>query len=90
MIQNRQVCDKCSLFRKLQMYGFAMYDTALFLDTHPNDNSALEYYNRVRNAYLDSVMQYEEKYGPLTLDGVDTSDEWKWLSAPWPWQYEGN
>ena len=51
MTRERQGCDKTALFRKIQVYGFAMYDTVLFLDTHPDDKSALEYrytHNRIK------------------------------------------
>lgn len=90
MTRERHGCDKTALFRKIQVYGFAMYDTVLFLDTHPDDKSALEYYDRVSCAFRDAVAMYEEKYGPLTIQNVDTSNGWMWLSAPWPWQYEAN
>lgn len=91
MTRERNGCDKNALFRKIQIYGFAMYDTVLFLDTHPCDRGALEYYNRVSAAMRDAVATYEEKYGPLTIKNVNTSDgSWKWLCAPWPWEYEAN
>lgn len=61
---------------------FGMVETRLFLDTHPNDPEALELNNRYREKYTALVKEYEEKYGPLTLNGKN-SDEW--LENPWPW-----
>ena len=29
---------------------------------------------------------YEEKYGPLTLDGADTDGHWSWGSMRNPWE----
>lgn len=90
MMQNRQYCDRKSLLRKIQIYGFALYDTVLFLDSHPEDNGALDFYDKMSAAYKKAVMQYEENFGPLTITGVDTDTGWTWIDAPWPWEYDAN
>ena len=31
--------------------------------------------------------EYENLYGPLTYDGVNTvRDGWSWINSPWPWE----
>lgn len=67
-------------------YGFALIDTALFLDTHPHDQAALEYYEIVRDNYAQAVRVYEENVGPLTKGGVNVNDGWTWVKTPWPWE----
>ena len=27
-------------------------------------------------------------YGPLTLNGVNTTGGWSWTQGPWPWEVE--
>jgi len=82
--------DKKALMRKMQVYGFALYDTVLFLDAHPEDNGALDFYDKMSAAYKQTKKQYEELYGPLTIVGVDTDNGWTWTEKPWPWEYEAN
>ena len=38
--------DKESIARAFDENSFALYDAVLYLDTHPNDKSALEFYRR--------------------------------------------
>ena len=59
-----------------------MYETRLFLDTHPDDKDALSMLNKYQTKYDAIKKEYEEQYGPLTLNGTN-SDEW--LKDPWPW-----
>lgn len=90
MMQKRQSCDRKSLLRKIQIYGFALYDTVLFLDSHPEDNGALDYYDKMSAAYKMAKKEYEENFGPLTVMGVDTDEGWTWTNSPWPWEYDAN
>ena len=87
---SEKCCNKSTLLRKLQIYGFALYDTVLYLDSHPEDNSALDYYDKMSAAYKQVKKQYEDNYGPLTITGVDTDNGWTWTSTPQPWEYDAN
>lgn len=67
--------------------SFVVDDTKLFLDTHLDNNEALEHfckYSRMRN---DALKEYARLYGPLTVDLVSESNEntWTWTEEPWPW-----
>ena len=35
--------------------GFALLETALFLDTHPDNREALEYYCQIKHRYAQAV-----------------------------------
>ena len=38
---------------------------------------------------LKILNEYENNYGPLTYDGVNTNrDGWSWVCGPWPWEGE--
>ncbi len=78
---------KC--FRMIQQVSFVLYETALYLDTHPNCRQALAYFNKY-NARLRELMEkYESRYGSLTMYGQScSSDHWQWVNAPWPWEYD--
>ena len=82
--------DRRALLRKIQMYGFALYDTALFLDSHPNDAGALDLYDKMSAAYNQSKKQYEENFGALTINNVNTDNGWSWNDHPFPWEYDAN
>jgi spore coat protein JB len=78
---------KNKLLLRLSSMKFAMFETRLFLDTHPNDEEGLALFNKYQNKYNALKKEYEDQYGPLTLNGTN-SDEW--LSNPWPWDNDFN
>ena len=67
---------------------FAMQDVALFLDTHPCNEEALEYYEEYRKIREDAVREYVRQFGPLLIDGEQKTDVWLWALQPWPWKGE--
>jgi len=73
--------------RRVQTLDFALIETGLFLDSHPDDQAAMEYYHRLRDARTQAVSAYEEAFGPLTQMGVE-GDRWSWVDSPWPWEME--
>ena len=80
--------NKDDLCNKIQSLGFVLYDTALFLDTHPENKLALDFYRENQEWYIKCRSDYEAAYGPLTMTGVDTSEDWTWTRDPWPWEGE--
>ncbi|XCP84192.1 spore coat protein CotJB [Roseburia hominis] len=68
--------------------SFAVDDVKLYLDTHPCDTDALDYFyehSKIRN---QALREYAKYYGPLTVDTAVASctDRWNWINEPWPWQ----
>lgn len=85
---NRSPQSRQQLLRFINEISFAVVDTLLYLDTHPNDLDALEFFrihNRKRNAAL---REYEQRFGPLTIETADdsVSRSWEWMQQPWPWE----
>ena len=66
--------------------GFALLETALFLDTHPDNREALEYYCQIKHRYAQAVEEYERTSAPLTIDRVNSDNYWMWVKTPWPWE----
>lgn len=77
------------LLRKIQQHGFAMLEAGLYLDGHPNCTRALQYFDKQRDAYMSYLNEYEEAYGPLTMEN-NTGCSWNWIQGPWPWESEAN
>ena len=80
--------NRQELFNKIQSLGFVLYDTALFLDTHPENALALDFYRENQEWYLKYRKEYESMYGPLTLNDVNAAGGWSWTQGPWPWEVE--
>lgn len=76
------------LFRKIQILEFVVHDAALYLDTHPMDQEALNYFHKYREMLNAAVTEYTECYGPLTAASVVSKNKWTWIEKPWPWQME--
>ena len=66
--------------------NFVLYDLMLYLDTHPEDTKALEYYRKAREDWKQARCAYVEHFGPLTFDDVTGEDRWNWIDRPWPWE----
>ena len=65
--------------------SFAALDASLYLDSHPDDPEALEYFHHFNRARQQALKEYSMRFGPLTLDTAQSSDRWKWALQPWPW-----
>ena len=80
----------CSaLLRKVYEASFAVDDVILYLDTHPDDQDALNYYQYVSELRKQAMDAYEAQCGPLMIDEVRSDNYWTWVNNPWPWEGEG-
>ena len=68
---------------------FAAFDTHLYLDTHPDDKTALQMFNNYQQAFMAHKTEYEKLYGPISPSS-NNSESWAWLNDPWPWEKEAN
>lgn len=81
MQMNRQ-----QLLDHINKVSFAVDDILLYLDTHPCDLEALEYYHTVAEKRQQALEEYESMYGPLLVDRVKACNYWQWIEEPWPWE----
>ena len=72
----------------LRALSFAITELGLYLDTHENDREALEIFNQYAEQYQELLQQYEQNGGTLTQMESGMSGKYRWLSEPWPWDYE--
>ena len=68
--------------------SFAMDDVILYLDTHPDDRQALEFYRTVTAMRREAVKAYEDAFGPLSIDANENPQQWDWITRSWPWEGE--
>lgn len=66
--------------------GFAMIDAGMFLDSHPTDETALQYFHTMHHKYDKAVEVYEKHFGPLKMKSAGTGKTWNWIDEPWPWE----
>ena len=76
------------MLKDISMIDFVLVEMTEYLDTHPYDKRAIEYfkhYNRIKN---EAMKDYAVKYGPLSLSVVDytSNNEWEWGLQPMPWE----
>lgn len=79
------------LMKLINEASFAVDDVKLYLDTHPCDEDAMDYFQKYSRMRNEALKEYAENYGPLTVDTVICSDpeKWNWINEPWPWQEGG-
>ena len=73
------------LLHDIGVLDFVVIELALYLDTHPADSQAMEYYQYVKRASQNAVSAYEQTYGPLMSSQVN-DNTWTWINGPWPWE----
>lgn len=78
--------DRECLMLAVQQAGFTVYDTALFLDTHPDNTEALAFFENAKEAYKKARADYESVCGPLTLSSAGGEEYWDWVKKAWPWE----
>ena len=77
--------SRAKLLRRLQELSFALVETHLYLDTHPTNRAALDYYRTTKSEYDRLSAEYEMKAPILPLVRDEDSD-WRWVREPWPWE----
>lgn len=70
------------MLKRLDSISFTIYELRLFLDTHPDNTEASEMLKAYKKKYEVVKAEFENEYGPLTLNGKNSDD---WLKDPWPW-----
>lgn len=78
--------DQKKLLSFIYEVSFAIDDVVLYLDTHPCDKQAMEYYETYRRLRKQATEEYTRLYGPLNDENVTHSSYWSWVSTPWPWE----
>ncbi|WP_274363694.1 spore coat protein CotJB [Paenibacillus thermotolerans] len=75
------------MLHELQTIDFVLVELNLYLDTHPNDQAALDQYNQTAMHRAQIAHNFESLYGPLRNFGQSLAGSpFSWAEGPWPWQ----
>ncbi|MCU9613734.1 spore coat protein CotJB [Caldibacillus lycopersici] len=75
------------LLEELQAVDFVLVELTLYLDTHPNDQDAIQQFNYFAKESKRIRKVFEKQFGPLLQFGHSYSAyPWNWADSPWPWQ----
>lgn len=88
MINMRFSSEQEKLLHDISILDFIVVELNLYLDTHPQDRNAMEYfkhYNRMNN---HAKQEYSAKYGPLAISLADSDNcgDWQWALSSMPWE----
>lgn len=84
-MQQKRMNQK-ELYEWVMMLGFCAVDMMLYLDTHPDDEEALNYFNQCTALYNAAKQSYQERFGPLNAFSEQERSSWDWNTAPMPWE----
>lgn len=77
--------EQTALYLEMSKYAFGAHEMNLYLDLHPEDESMISLFNDYRERANKLMMEYENKYGPLTINSNDMSNSFTWVKTEWPW-----
>ena len=78
--------EKQKLLSMIRKYDFVLYELQLYLDTHPSDQKAMEYFNHYARIKTQIEREFARDHYPLRKDLAESSRDWRWGSAPLPWE----
>lgn len=81
--------EQKNLLLEIMEASFVLDETALYLNTHPNDERALRLHNNTSSQYHQLKDMYQSRYGLLRNDGM-SRDPWSYINDPWPWDINFN
>lgn len=80
--------DQKRCMQNIYELGFVITESILYLDTHPDDTEAIEYYSQMRDEFLKMMDYYAENFGPLNYFNIESKNYWTWVSTPMPWEVQ--
>lgn len=78
--------NKDQMLKDIGIVDFTLVELTLYLDTHPFDRSAMEYFNHYSRMKNQLMKEFSHKFFPLTKDMAESNKEWRWGMAPLPWE----
>lgn len=78
--------DQARMLKDIGMISFTLVELTLYLDTHPYDKQAMEYFNHYSRIEAQLKQEFSSKYYPLNAGLSQDTKEWSWVLAPMPWE----
>lgn len=85
-MNNMNMQNRNALMLEIMKYQLVTLDSALFLNTHPNDPIALIRHHEYSTRLMQLKDEFAQKYGPLDSYTPDMSGTWRYIDSPWPWE----
>ena len=82
----RQSSECARMLKDIGIISFVMVELGLYLDTHPGDQEAMEYFQHYRRLYNRMTADFSERFYPLNMATDDDTQKWTWALAPMPWE----
>lgn len=82
--------ERDSLLLNIQILQFALNDLNIYLDLYPKDKECINLFNKYNSELQKYKNAFENKYGPITVDGIKYQNEFTWIKNPWPWDKGGS
>lgn len=80
---------KATPLTDLQTMAFVLQELALYLDTHKDDQDALQLYQTYQKMYHQAMGEYTE-HCAVVNHFEPTEGAYRWLDDPWPWEFCAN
>ena len=74
------------MLNDIGIVDFVLTELMLYLDTHPDDRNAMEYFNYYAQIKNKMTKDFSMMYFPLTKDQAESTNRWRWGDAPLPWE----
>lgn len=78
--------DHMRMLKDIGIVSFVLVELTQYLDTHPFDKQAMEYFNHYARIEKQMKQDFAAKYYPLTAACSTDQKEWSWTLAPMPWE----
>ena len=65
--------------------SFAMDDTRLYLDTHPDCVEAIDYFKKLQIIRHGLIKEYTDRFGTIYSYNMGDCDNWNWNCGEYPW-----
>lgn len=79
---NSPACDE--LLKAIAEADFFAIDLKLYLDTHPDDERAVEMFREAVKQYKACKAAFEDSFYPLEASSAGKDGEWDWLCGTFP------
>lgn len=81
--------DMNRMLKDIGIVDFILVDLMLYLDTHPHDQAALNYFNHYSKIKSKMVHDFSVTYYPLVKEYNESNKEFRWNSPNTPLAWEG-
>ena len=82
--------EQAELLLNINQVDFAIHDIRLYLDNNPNDKEMINLFNKYQIQLKKAIDDYEDKFGPVSIESLSKENIFDWVAYSWPWEREEN